>query len=112
MGALPLAASAGNTLSTASHAAFSLFFVVGAILLLLRQDYTGGFRTTFPEDEDGYQQAQEEVFAAVNRLQGTVASLVVLDPSETKKAGKSRSLGRSFHVCRIMHSAVRLNFCA
>jgi len=53
------------------------------------------------EDVEEFEKAREEVFAEIDNLPGTVASLVVLEPKETERAASTAVL---WHIVRVLHN--------
>jgi len=55
-------------------------------------DYVGGFRSVLTEDVAAFEEARERVFSALDELPGVVASLAVLDATETERAASTSIL--------------------
>ena len=50
------------------------------------RDYTGGHRATLVDDIQKYHEEREEVYDAVNDLEGTIGSLVTMENRQTERA--------------------------
>lgn len=53
------------------------------------KDYTGGFKSTTMEDAEHYHTERNDVFEAAKRLEGTLASLTMLENRETERAAET-----------------------